>query len=83
MRNYEIKFKEYSGVIFGSGIQKTETEKGKSVPDAEKSFLKRKRSTGKIVIIGMTEHIPLKEKRQQQGVLNHGKSQTTFTIPSS
>jgi len=62
MRTYEITFMEYEDIKFGSGINRTGYTEGKSEDKAINNFLNQARSTGRLVVVGTTRHIPNKEK---------------------
>jgi len=62
MQTYEISFFEYEDIKFGTGIMRTKYTEAKSEQDAVNNFLNQARSTGRLVVVGTTRHIPDKEK---------------------
>jgi len=62
MRTYEINFMEYEDIKFGTGVDRTGYTEAKSEQDAVNNFLNQARSTGRLVVVGTTRHIPDKEK---------------------
>jgi uncharacterized protein YggL (DUF469 family) len=65
MQTYEIDFMEYQEIIFGTGIKRTGYTEAKSEEDAINNFLNQARSTGRLVVVGATRHIPNKQKATQ------------------
>ena len=53
---------EYEDIKFGTGVDRTGYTEAKSEQDAVNNFLNQARSTGRLVVVGTTRHVPNKEK---------------------
>jgi hypothetical protein len=62
MKTFEISFTEYKDIKFGTGIKRTEYTEAKSEEHAINNFINQARSTGRLVVVGTTRHIPDKQK---------------------